>query len=89
MEYIWQGRSLKAVWKILKMYGEDPLARRSFRIFAYGKGLERPKAKLWNMMIRGFATAMHLHLYLPLAVGIMLLVDCRIDERLSDTGMRE
>ena len=32
---------------------------------------------------------MHLHLYLPLAVGIMLLVDCRIDERLSDTGMRE
>ena len=40
-------------------------------------------------MIRGFATAMHLHLYLPLAVGIMLLVDCRIDERLSDTGMRE
>lgn len=89
MEYIRQGRSLKAVWKILKMYGEDPLARRSFRIFAYGKGLERPKAKLWNMMIRGFATAMHLHLYLPLAVGIMLLVDCRIDERLSDTGMRE
>lgn len=87
MEYIRQGRSLKAVWKILKMYGEDPLARRSFRIFAYGKGLERPKAKLWNMMIRGFATAMHL--YLPLAVGIMLLVDCRIDERLSDTGMRE
>ena len=56
------------------MYGEDPLARRSFRIFAYGKGLERPKAKLWNMMTRGFATAMHLHLYLPLAVGIMLLV---------------
>ena len=79
----------KGSLEILKMYGEDSLARRSFRIFAYGKGLERPKAKLWNMMIRGFATAMHLHLYLPLAVGIMLLVDCRIDERLSDTGMRE
>ena len=89
MEYVKQGRSLQAVRKMLKLYGEDPLSRRSFRTFAFGAGLERPREKLWNIMIRGFAAAMWLHLYPVLAVGIRILIDCRVDERLSDTGLRE
>lgn len=89
MEYVRHGRSLKAVRWTLKRYGADPLARRSFQAFAFGKGLKRPKQKMWGIMIRGFAAVMRLHWYLPLAVGIKLLIDCRVDERLSDTGLRE
>mgnify|MGYP002518695365 CR=1 FL=1 len=89
MEYVRHGKSLKAVRQTLKRYGRDPLARQSFQAFAFEKGLKRPKQKMWSIMIRGFASAMRLHWYLPLAVGIKLLIDCRVDERLSDTGLRE
>lgn len=89
MEYVRHGRSLKAVMWTLKRYGRDPLARQSFQAFAFEKGFKRPKQKMWSIMIRGFAAAMRFHLYLPLAAGIKLLIDCRVDERLSDTGLRE
>lgn len=89
MEYVNRRRSLKAVRRILKMYGRDPLADQSFRELAFSINLKRPEQKLWRIMIRGFSVAMELHLYLLLAIGIKLLIDLRIDEKLSDTGLRE
>ena len=89
MEYEKYGRSWKAVRWTLKMYGKDLLANQCFHTLAFGKNLARPKQRLWKIMIRGFAIAMSLHLYFPLAVGIKFLIDWRIDERLSDTGLRE
>jgi len=42
----------------------------------------------WRVLLRGFAAGMHVDAYGLLALGIKLLVDLRIDERLSDTGRR-
>ena len=89
MEYVRHGRSLKAVRRTLKIYGKDQLADQSFSALAFEKDLERLRQRLWKIMIRGFSMAMRLHFYLALAAGIKLLIDWRIDERLSDTGLRE
>ena len=40
-------------------------------------------------MVRGFSVGMKLKCYLGLAFGIKILVNNRVDERLSDTGLRE
>lgn len=40
-------------------------------------------------MLEGFAFAMNRKWYRCLALMIKFLVDLRIDERLSDTGLRE
>lgn len=44
---------------------------------------------MWKLAIRIYALGMCLHLYYLWAVLIKLLVDFRIDERLSDIGVRE
>ena len=75
MEYVQNRHSLRAVVKLLKAYQTDPLVNVSSRF--------------WKIMIKGFCIAMRLHLYYGLAIGIKLLIDIRVDERLSDTGLRE
>ena len=40
-------------------------------------------------MTKGFCTGMKFHLYLLLSVGIRTLIQQRVDEKLSDTGLRE
>ena len=53
------------------------------------KEIVRIKAVLWRFIIKGFAEGMKHQWYMLLAVGIKLLIDMKVDERLSDTGFRE
>ena len=46
------------------------------------------KQNLWKIMIRTFSTGMKKQWYILMAVGIRMLISHRVDERLSDTGMR-
>ena len=79
-----------SVWrirKILKLYGQDKLAKESFaKLAAKKRNLQQG---LWRIMVRGFSVGMKLKCYLGLAFGIKLLVNGRVDARLSDTGLRE
>lgn len=45
--------------------------------------------KKWVVMTKGFCIGMKLKLYLLLSIGIRSLIRQRIDEKLSDTGLRE
>ena len=89
MEYAHAGRRMSSVKGVLKKYRKHPLAGRYFAKFASGRGLKEIPSLFWKLMIWGFSFAMYLKCYLLLAFGIKLLVDLRIDERLSDTGLRE
>lgn len=89
MKYLHAGRSVKAVREVLRAYRGYPLAKKYFAEFAKGKLVKRIPSILWKAMIWGFSAAMYFKCYLLLAVGIKLLIELRIDERLSDTGLRE
>lgn len=89
MEYVANQRSWKAVERRLRLYGADPLAQKAFRELGSPKGVRGMGQKLWQLLLYGFSVAMRLHWYGVLSIGTKLLVDWRIDERLSDTGMRE
>lgn len=89
MEYVEKRKSLKATINLLKEYKKDELAKRCFKDLAHGKQLNQIDSRMWEFMLKGFAFAMNLNLYGGLAIGIKMLIDLRIDERLSDTGVRE
>lgn len=89
MEYTEHGRSLKRIRYTLKKYEHDPLARRTFRELMCGRGMKGLPSRLWKIMMRGFSLCMNLHMFAFLSVGIQLLIELRIDERMSDTGLRE
>ena len=88
-EYIHTQNSIIAVHTLLKKYRGDPLAKQAFRNTAQGHATKDLSQLLWKWMLRGFSIAMQMHLLWSLSIGIKLLVDLRIDEKLSDTGMRE
>ena len=87
MEYT--QKSVKATVGLLKAYGAHSLCRRCFRRRAYGESICSSSLFMWKMAMRLFSIGMFLHWYYLWAILIKLLVDCRIDERLSDTGLRE
>lgn len=89
MYYEQSGRRFAAIRKILKEYAGYPLARKYFALIFRGSLLRSIPSVLWKLMIRGFACAMHFHCHFLLAVGIQMLIHLRMDERLSDTGLRE
>ena len=89
MEYVEHNHSLLAVKKLIKMYQTDDLAKETFVQLKRKTYTGKLSQKLWKIMIRGFSIAMWVHLYWALAFGIKLLIDLRIDEKLSDTGLRE
>ncbi len=89
MNYEYGGKTLSAVKKVLKEYASYPLAKKYFSLLARGKLLKHISPFLWKGMVWGFAWGMWLHFYGILSLGIKLLIDWRIDERLSDTGLRE
>lgn len=89
MEYVHGDRSVARVKRVLRRYRNYALAGRYFGEFASGRRLWEIPSLVWKVMIWGFSFAMYLRWYLFLALGIKLLVDCRVDERLSDTGLRE
>ncbi len=89
MNYEYGGKTLSAVKKVLKEYASYPLAKKYFSELARGRLLKNISPFLWKGIIWGFAWGMWLHCYGILSLGIKLLIDWRIDERLSDTGLRE
>lgn len=89
MEYEEHGRSLRRIRYTLKRYGKDPLAKKCFRELMCGRDMKTLSSRLWKIMMRGFSLCMNLHMYGMLSLGIKMLIDLRIDERLSDTGIRE
>ena len=89
MEYIQHNNSLWAVRRVLKVYGQEPLGKESFLELSQKRKLSELKQPLWKIIIRGFALGMKHQWYLFLSVGIKLAIDLKIDERLSDTGLRE
>lgn len=89
MIYVHNQGSLSAVGKLLRHYASYPLARRCFQKLACFRYLGNIPSVLWKVMLWGFSFLMQLHAYFLLEFGIKLLVDLKIDERLSDTGKRE
>ena len=89
MEYTAKKNSLRAVRRILKIYGRDTLGRESFQKLFSDKHFLQLQQPVWKIMIRGFSMGMKFQRYFLLAMGIKLLIDFRVDERLSDTGLRE
>lgn len=89
MMYLYSGKKLSEVKKVLREYRNHMLSEKYFREFAVGKRLKRISSLLWRVMIWGFSVAMYCKWYFLLGIGIKLLIDLRIDERLSDTGLRE
>lgn len=88
MIYLHSGKKLGAVRQVLKKYRGFPLAKKAFSDFAGGKELRKIPSLLWKTMIFGFSAALYFKCYLLIAIGIKFLIDWRIDERLSDTGLR-
>ena len=86
-EYQKTGQSFKNIRKMLKIYGQNELGRACFSNLAMKK--RNLQQSLWRVMIRGFSIGMKQKCYLGLALGIKWLITCRVDERLSDTGLRE
>lgn len=89
MEYMQHKRSLRAVRKILKIYGQDTLGKECFQKLFSDKRFSQLEQPMWKIMIKGFSMGMKFQRYLLLAIGIKMLIDFRVDERLSDTGLRE
>lgn len=89
MEYMEYQHSIRAVVRLMKRYQSDKLVRETYIQLRRTKYTGQLSQRLWKLMIYGFSNAMCIRLYYVLALGIKLLIDFRIDERLSDTGLRE
>lgn len=89
MNYEYGNKKLSAVKKVLRGYGQEELAARCFVQLSKPNRLRAVTSLLWRVMIWGFACGMRFHCYTILSLGIKMLIDLRIDERLSDTGLRE
>ncbi len=59
------------------------------RLLHVKKKIWKLQDKKWVVMTKGFCIGMKLKLYLLLSIGIRSLIRQRIDEKLSDTGLRE
>ena len=89
MEYMQHKKSIWAIRKVLKKYGTNPLGKKVFSELSDRKRKLQLDERMWKIMIRTFSWGMELQWYVLLATGIKILVAQRVDERLSDTGMRE
>lgn len=89
MEYEKNKKSLLSAKRVLQKYGNNPLAECCFKHLWKEKRKNLPEHFMWRWMMRGFSFFMSRKCYLFLAIGIKLLIDLRIDERLSDTGKRD
>lgn len=88
MEYTQHRKSLWAVRKVLRKYGSNPLGRKVFTELSDRKRNLHLEQKLWKVMIRMFSLGMKMQWYMLMAAGVRTLVSHRVDERLSDTGIR-
>lgn len=89
MEYVHHKKTVFAIRKVLKKYHQDALGREAFRKFSDRKHALPIRQRVWRTAIRVFSFGMTRRWYMALAQGIKILIDSRIDERFSDTGIRE
>lgn len=89
MEYTDGVGTIKGVRDLIKDYHSEALVKKSFKILARDSRVKELSQLHWKAMLRLFSVAINWHLYRMIAVGIKVLVLLRIDERLSDTGLRE
>ena len=87
--YCGSGKKIKAIKSVLKIYADSPTAYQCFCLLSKGKYIEKSFGAGWSLMMWGFAFLMKIKALSLLALGIKLLIDLRIDERLSDTGIRD
>lgn len=88
-EYEQHRHSLWSIRKMLKIYGRDAIGEDCFRKLLREKRVSELGQKFWKVLIRGYSLGMRLQLYLFLALGIREIIEHRVDERMSDTGLRE
>lgn len=89
MEYADGVGSIKGVRDLIKDYHADPIVKKAFKMLVRDPRVKELSQLHWRVMLRLFSVAINWKLYGVLAVGIKVLVLLRIDERLSDTGLRE
>lgn len=89
MEYVEKQRSIRAIHSVLFRYMDNPIGKKAFRQLAKGVYGKQLHIGFWKSGMRIFAIGMVCHCYGLLALGIKLLIDLRVDERLSDTGLRD
>ncbi len=89
MEYEEHKKKLRFIWKTLRLYGKDEFARDCLCRLAADKKIWKLQDKKWVVMTKGFCIGMKMRLYLLLSIGIRSLIRRRVDEKLSDTGLRE
>lgn len=85
-EYIHSGRKLLSVRDTIKGYHSYRVARDYFKKMAKREYIKGVQSGFWRWMLWGFSVAVTMHLYLILALGIKILIDAKVDERLSSTG---
>ena len=89
MEYQ-RRKSILAIRKILRIYGRDPFGRECFmRLVCEKKRVSQLDQKIWRIIIKGFSRGIKWKCYLALSFGIKQLIEQKVDEKLSDTGLRE
>lgn len=88
MQYEQYKKRLRVIRKTLKSYRQDELGKEYFQKYSRRKNKTGPEQKIWRVFMKGFALAMRFKCYLLLSIGIKLFIDWKIDERLSDTGIR-
>lgn len=89
MEYEEHKRKLRFIWKTVRLYGKDEFSKECLRRLAADKKIWKLQDKKWVVMTKGFCIGMRLRCYMLLSVGIRILIEHRVDEKLSDTGLRE
>lgn len=89
MEYEKHKKSVWSIRKILKIYGQNVLARNCFCKLAVMKKTSGLEQIVWRILIWGFSWGMKRKCYLLLSIGVKCMIKYRVDERLSDTGLRE
>lgn len=88
-EYEQHRHSLWAIRKNLRIYGRDAIGGECFRKLLRGKRVAGLEQKFWKVLIRGYSLGMRLQFYSLLAIGTRELINHKVDERMSDTGLRE
>ena len=89
MEYVQHKKSVFAIRKVLKAYHQDELGREAFKKLADRKHALPIRQRMWRTAIRVCSFGMTRRWYMALAAGVKFLIDSRVDERFSDTGIRE
>ena len=87
-EYVYNGKTIRNVRFLLMRYADDKLTQMYILNISHGVYVKDIPSRMWRIIIRGFAVAMRFHMYWLLGFGIKLLIDLKIDEKLSDIGAK-